>query len=861
MSEYPITQDPIIIEVPEGGIDGMSVRPCGEWDAETEYNNLDLVSYNGSSYIAMKTVPEGTLPTDTDYWMVSALSYSLYWGNIQGNLEDQTDLKNALDLKADVADVYTKTEADTLLDGKADKSNTYTKTETDTLLSAKADADTVYTKTETDNLLSAKADVGDSYTKAEDDALLADKADKSTTYTKTDVDSLLADKADADDVYTKTEADALLAEKADTDDLGDLAGLDSISYTSNYLTDKPTLGALASQDSVDYDTEVTNKPTLGALASKDTVDYETEVTNKPTLGTMSAENKTDYYTKSATDALLLDKAPVILSSASGSIASFPDGSPAPVTALNVGIEPQQDLHGQSSPWPAGGGKNLVEATGEWNVGGDGKVSAETGYTAIIAKIVQGETYTISKNGVATVPQCMGYYTDYPNVGDTSYDGNRIIPNNATFTAPIDGYILARMATSAQTGYQIEKGSSATSYAPYSNICPITGWTQANVARTGKNLLQNINGASVELSGVTFTKNADGSLTLSGTASATVFYNVDYVSTIDTAVFDVSKYRGITITGSISKTAITGVLCQMGYFVSSGTYYNTSGNFSTSSTFQYPSDAVKTRTYIKVDSGTSFSTPITIYPQLELGSSATAYEPYTGTSVTISLGSTVYGGTVDVLTGTMKVDRVMQTYNGTEEWTVLGGFVNRFRIANTQFKNGSWNESISNYLTKSQWGTASYTYSVASDGYIYICLDASGTQMTTDQLYAYLASNNLQILAPLAQPVTIPLTPEVLNTLLGQNNIWADTGDVAVEYRADTKLYVDGQISSRDLAIKSIMTSVEAEMKATQNYTSGQVVIVGDSFYKLTSNVSSGSAFNVGTNCTKTDMASWILSLI
>lgn len=44
--------------------------------------------------------------------------------------------------------------------------------------------------------------------------------------------------------------------------------------------------------------------------------------------------------------------------ASGSIASFPDGADSvPVESLTVAIEPIQDLHGYSNPWPAGGGAN------------------------------------------------------------------------------------------------------------------------------------------------------------------------------------------------------------------------------------------------------------------------------------------------------------------------------------------------------------------------------------------------------------------------------------------------------------------------------------------------------------------------
>lgn len=45
------------------------------------------------------------------------------WGNITGTLEDQTDLKNALDGKAGIYDTYTKDETDVLMSYKADVSS------------------------------------------------------------------------------------------------------------------------------------------------------------------------------------------------------------------------------------------------------------------------------------------------------------------------------------------------------------------------------------------------------------------------------------------------------------------------------------------------------------------------------------------------------------------------------------------------------------------------------------------------------------------------------------------------------------------------------------------------------------------
>ena len=47
---------------------------------------------------------------------------------------------------------------------------------------------------------------------------------------------------------------------------------------------------------------------------------------------------------------------------------------------------------------------------------------------------------------------------------------------------------------------------------------------------------------------------------------------------------------------------------------------------------------------------------------------------------------------------------------------------------------------------------------------------------------------------LAEPIEIQLTPNQINSLYGVNNIWADSGDTEVEYRADTKLYINKKIA-------------------------------------------------------------------
>lgn len=151
------------------------------------------------------------------------------------------ELDSAIDTLS--GNVYSKTEADTLLDDKAniidvyDKSETYNKTETDTLLDDKANVSDVYTKSETDTLLDDKANTSDVYTKSEADNLLSAKANSSDVYAKTDVyntnevNNLLSVKANVTDVYTKTETDNKLTLKQDN-----LTAGSGISISNNVIS-------------------------------------------------------------------------------------------------------------------------------------------------------------------------------------------------------------------------------------------------------------------------------------------------------------------------------------------------------------------------------------------------------------------------------------------------------------------------------------------------------------------------------------------------------------------------------------------------------------------------------------------------
>ena len=158
-------------------------------------NTLSLTPNGGSVTLPAETDP--TVPA----WAKTANKPVYNYSEIQNkpDLEGYattTAMNEALALKANAADVYTKTETDNAL---ALKANTADVT---AALADKANAADVYTKTETDNALALKANTADVT------AALADKANAADVYTKTEVNDALALKANAADMATALDAKA-----------------------------------------------------------------------------------------------------------------------------------------------------------------------------------------------------------------------------------------------------------------------------------------------------------------------------------------------------------------------------------------------------------------------------------------------------------------------------------------------------------------------------------------------------------------------------------------------------------------------------------------------------------------------------
>lgn len=114
-------------------------------------------------------------------------------------------------------------------------------------------------------------------------------------------------------------------------------------------------------------------------------------------------------------------------------------------------------------------------------------------------------------------------------------------------------------------------------------------------------------------------------------------------------------------------------------------------------------------------------------QIEEGSVATEYEPYTGATASITFGQTVYGGSVNFKTGEVTVTHAnIASYNG-------------------ESINEPWLSSLDKY--------------------------ESGATPTT----------GAQVVYPLSTPITLTLTPAELELLKGNNTISGNGANISIDY--------------------------------------------------------------------------------
>ena len=544
--------------------------------------------------------------------------------------------------------------------------------------------------------------------------------------------------------------------------------------------------------------------------------------------------------------------------ASGAVATFEsEFEDAPLKSCIVRVEPVQDLHGYDSPWVGGGGKNIFDPSRYTVVSsGNNRISLD------------GETYTMTWSNCAIVMQTKDVQEfeagDYAFIGNgtnlnylTAFayavsDNHTIMSKNllsgATFTATEPFYIAINgnyeHPGTAVFNFQLERSTTIHPWTPYENICPISGFTGCEVQRTGKNLLN----ADTYYGDY---KQSDGSYLLSA-------------SNLSIILIPLKTFIGKTVTFSADATIGETTNLRVRAFINGRATNGTPATNNATSTISLTATPVTDDDYIHITYGSGGSNPVTLRNvQLEEGSAVTTYESF-GQTYPITFpteAGTVYGGYVDVTGGELVVDRYFANVSNVINKSVKEGtgyfwFNTSGNIGIPAIK-GRNAKLISNRLN--------VYYNVnegTSDGLITFYVNGiirwkEHGEMTLAEYRAYLAENPFELCYELAEPIHYPLTATEIRTLLGQNNIWANTGDTAVEYlMSDVSWYVEKKLR----AFQSVLAGVEDSAAASKNYSANTYLIFNDDIYRVTKTITAGETIEEGVNVTKTTVAEQLMAL-
>ena len=467
----------------------------------------------------------------------------------------------------------------------------------------------------------------------------------------------------------------------------------------------------------------------------------------------------------------------------------------PVAGYALGVkaswEPVQE--GSGTPYPAGGGKQLLDTNkcvptvGKpygMNITLDGDVFKVSG--------VPNEEVTATEFYSFTVCTCSqeelrgkGYkVTAWAIKGKVnSAWGLRTESENslaiaAELTPGVNNDIQLRLMVSKDT---------PTAWEPYENIRPIKGRDSVRVERCGENLL-NIKPFNKDTyKGITYEYVPDGGIHVSGTA----------LTSVDSPTFPVwllppGKYFGLELGSGISA-------CIVVQRNGKNLWLNAKG------AFEILAGDVTKYWYAIVSAGATVDK--TVYPYIVPGTTApTTYTPYIGQTNTLTLPETVYGGEVDAVNGDGQDTWKPVILNGTESWFSWG--INAHNPAVTGFYTYDITDydainvkGICSHLAPSGldvWGGRLAGIGFATTGesrYFMYCVPTSllpdisaGHEVAS--LKAYIAAQNaagtpVQIAYKLATPTPFTATgAQPIPALAGANTILTDADSATVTGRAD-----------------------------------------------------------------------------
>ena len=345
--------------------------------------------------------------------------------------------------------------------------------------------------------------------------------------------------------------------------------------------------------------------------------------------------------------------------------------------------------------------------------------------------------------------------------------------NPVVCYPVENYPLGVKAT----WEPVQEGSGTPSP---ENLRPIKGRDRVTVTRCGENLINPAWMPEKTLNnGLTWTITSDGTVTANGTTNETSYYNSDYFS-LPAGTYTISAmpyFRMSILNRDVGDTTVAAQ--QVGQpctFTVETDIQNASLFFDTSGIL----DNVSAK------------------PQIEKGTTATTYAPYTGQTATLTLPRTIYGGTVDTVSSEGQETRKLLTLDGTEKWMVSGKFLDNktdWYYVSSKIPNAvdavpqKGNEICSHYPhadianTNTAQGCAIVWGAIRVRWGDTIPDDADAWKAYLAAQYA--AGTPVQIAYKLAEPVPFTVTgAQPISSLSGVNTVITDADSATVTGRAD-----------------------------------------------------------------------------
>lgn len=534
---------------------------------------------------------------------------------------------------------------------------------------------------------------------------------------------------------------------------------------------------------------------------------------------------------------------------SGNPLTLTDAAPINAESLVVELEPKQDLHGYDYPWPGGAGKNklnLSEYTGNSyalygfaaTISGEDVTVTLTNYSMTGA----AESFEMLMNTDATFDKTGLSIKAFISAGDNYVSGVRWSNVHSNNNIAIDLQNLSQGLNATITMrimvYDTSSGE-PTTYEPYSNICPITGYTECEVDDVGKNLFDKTSAI------------ADKLIDEDGTEIASYsYFHSDYIRVKGNESYYLNNVFG-------SASFHTSIHYDENKNLIGVKNISGSGNQSgTITTFENSAYMIVNGQRAHIDE-----------TQVTVGSDApTSYEPYHSSNATIQFGQTVYGGRSNITDGGTDVTYGFITIDETasiEEQT--SGNNKRFCItaAVTDVDEYSTDHicemlEIAAGNNATQCYTEDNKFAVYAAGYIFI----SHIAEDVTALRALLAETPLKVAYVLNTASTIATPPTDLKLLKGTNNLSTNGTTITLGYQPDNVIGHTLEVAEdyTDRAVgKNILPMTLAGIKAANphltwtnetSFTSGNVTVTfqvaGGDIYgiHIVSTGSNGEFFNL-----------------